>query len=185
MADGTVERFVPGPPRDIPEARPAPEAPVAMSFEIAWGDLDSAQIVYTGRLPEFAIRAVEKWFQATLGADFYHLNRSFGIDTPFGRLEMDFLSPVLPAGPLVCTVYVERLGRASVSNLILAHQDGRLCFVARTVSVFVDQRIFKATPMTPNVHASFAAYVEAHPAPEVPSRARPRTAPEPAEAASG
>ena len=165
-----IKRFLPRPPEDIPAPRPAPDAVFEQVFPIGWGDLDPAQIAYTGRLPDFAVRAVERWMGATLGGGFFELNRSYGIDTPFVHLSMDFVSPVTADGDLSCAVHAETIGRTSLSTLTIGRQDGREAFRARLVNVFVHQETFRPFEILPNVRATLEAYRDRFPPPAAPPR---------------
>lgn len=160
-----IQRFEPRPPEDIPAVRQPPDAPFVRSFPIGWGDLDSAQIAYTGRLPDFAVRSVEGCIGAILGGNFHALHVSNGLDTPFVHLSADFVSPVTPAADLDCTVHVERVGTSSIACLVAGRQAGRLCFVMRTVNVLLDATVFRPAPIPPNVRATIEAYRARFPAP--------------------
>lgn len=126
---------------------------------MTWGDCDPARIAYTGRLPWFALDAINAWWEAHLGGDgWFQMELDRNVGTPFVRLEMDFFRPVTPRHELVCSVWPVRLGTTSIAFRVDARQDGALCFSTRTVSVFItaDQFTKQAPP------ADIRAIVERH-----------------------
>lgn len=107
-------------------------------INVTWGDCDPARIVYTARLPWFALDAINGWWEAHLGGDgWFQMEVDRNVGTPFVRLEMDFKSPVTPRHDLVCYVWPERLGETSITFRVDGEQNGQLCFSTRTVSVFI------------------------------------------------
>ena len=116
---------------------PRPATAYAHPINVTWGDCDPARIVYTARLPWFALDAINGWWEARLDGDgWYQMELDRNVGTPFVRLEMDFHSPVTPRHPLVCHVWPERLGRTSVTFRVDGEQDGVLRFSSRSVNVF-------------------------------------------------
>jgi acyl-CoA thioesterase FadM len=110
---------------------------------VTWGDCDPARIVYTGRLPWFALDAINAWWMEHLGDGWYQMELDRNVGTPFVRLEMDFKSPVTPRHPLICYVWPERLGESSITFRVDGMQDDALCFSTRTVSVFIVADAFR------------------------------------------
>ena len=118
-----------------------------MTFEheirVQWGDCDPAWIVYTARLPWFALAAIDAWWEHHLGGGWYHLERDRKIGMPFVNMSMNFKAPVTPRHRLICAVAPNRLGKTSIGFHVEGRQDGALCFEGDFVSVFVDQPAFK------------------------------------------
>ena len=113
-------------------------------IRVRWADCDPANIAYTGRLPDFALEAIDAWWEHAVGADWYRLTNDRGIGTPFVNLSMDFRSPVTPRHPLMCEVAPVRLGRTSVTFRVAGWQGGVLCFEGRFTEVFMRDGVFKA-----------------------------------------
>ena len=85
-------------------------------IRVGWGDCDPARIAYTGRLPVFALEAIDAWWEHVLGGDgWYQLELDRGFGTPFVHLSLDFRAPVTPRHRLKCEVWPTRLGRTSIS----------------------------------------------------------------------
>lgn len=111
---------------------------------ISWADTDPARIAYTGRFLDFALQAVEAWFEATIGESFYTLNVDHGIGTPFVHASLEFRSPLTPRDTLDSEVRLERLGGASLRFAVIGRVGERVAFEASLVCCCVD-----AASMTP------------------------------------
>ncbi len=118
-------------------------------IRVSWGDCDPAKIVYTGRLTNFSLDAINAWWGDKFDGDgWYQMELDKNVGTPFVRFEMDFHQPVTPRETLYCFVWPLRLGNTSISFRVEGEQGGNLCFSARTVSVFTiaDQFEKRAAP---------------------------------------
>lgn len=115
---------------------------------VTWGDCDPAMIVYTGRLPCFALDAINGWWEHQLDGDgWFQMEIDRNVGTPFVRLEMDFRHPVTPRHNLICYVWPVHLGNTSVAFRVDGMQDGVVCFSSRSVNVFTAADTFtKRTP---------------------------------------
>jgi 4-hydroxybenzoyl-CoA thioesterase len=151
----------PAPLRDLDAPAPPIEAPLVHRVTVGWGDCDPAQIAYTANIPAWGLAAIEQWYRACLGVDWYRINLDHGIGTPFVQLAFEFQGPVTPRAPLHLTVRVERLGRSSLTHTVEGTQAGRRCFTGRTTSAFVDTHALTPIPIPPNMRASIEAYVAA------------------------
>ena len=107
-------------------------------IRVHWADCDPARIAYTGRIPLFALEAIEAWWEAKVGPDWYRMNVDRDIGAPFVHLTMDFRRPVTPRHPLICEVRLIRLGRSSVRFAVRGRQDGETCFDGEFVEAFVE-----------------------------------------------
>lgn len=117
---------------------PPPASALCHKINVTWGDCDPAKIAYTGRLPCFALDAINAWWEAHLGGDgWFQMELDHNVGTPFVRLEMDFAHPVTPRHDLLCHVWPEKLGETSITFRVDGVQDGTTCFSTRTVSVFI------------------------------------------------
>lgn len=116
---------------------PRPKTAFCHRINVTWGDCDPAKIAYTGRLPCFALDAINSWWEAHLGGDgWFQMELDRNVGTPFVRLELDFFHPVTPRHDLICHVWPEKLGNTSITFRVDAEQDGIICFSTRAVSVF-------------------------------------------------
>ena len=124
-----------------------PTEPFAHRRRILWGETDAARIAYTARFLDFAMEAVEGWFQDRLGLGWYELNLDHGIGTPFVHVEMDFRSPVTPRDVLDSTVLLSRLGGSSLRFAVTGRAGGRLVYEAVLACAFVDAARMRPIPV--------------------------------------
>ena len=118
-------------------------------IRVGWGDCDPAKIAYTGRLPAFALEAIDAWWEHNLDGDgWYQMELDRGTGTPFVNMSIDFRSPVTPRHRLMCEVWPCKLGTKSITFRVDARQDGVLCFEGTFTCVFIDPDNFtsKAAP---------------------------------------
>lgn len=106
-------------------------------MQVRWSDCDPAQIAYTGRIPCFALEAIDAWWEATIGAGWYSQNIDYGLGTPFVHLSVDFRHPVTPRHELVMQVRLIKLGNSSIRFKVAGRQNDVLCFEGEFVEVFV------------------------------------------------
>jgi 4-hydroxybenzoyl-CoA thioesterase len=117
--------------------------PFLHRIQVRWGDCDPANIAYTARIPEWALEAIEAWWEHYTGLDWYRTFLDRKIGSPFVHLSMDFRSPVTPRHPLECEVTLRKLGNRSITHAVRAFQDGVLCFEGEFVAVFVEASLMK------------------------------------------
>lgn len=118
-----------------------PDAVFTHDIKVRWSDCDPARIAYTGRIPYFALEAIDAWWEHTIGADWFRLNVDQDIGTPFVHLSMDFKSPVTPRHILTCAVRLVHLGNSSVRFCVIGAQNGSECFEGEFVEVFADSGV--------------------------------------------
>ncbi|MBS0126006.1 acyl-CoA thioesterase [Thetidibacter halocola] len=112
-------------------------------IRVTWGDCDPAKIVYTARIPWFALDAINAWWEHHLGEGWYQLELDRGLGTPFVNMTLDFRAPITPRHRLLCAVRPVRLGETSISFEVLGRQDRVLCFEGRFTCVFVVAQDFR------------------------------------------
>lgn len=124
---------------------------MAESFEheilVSWGDCDPAKIVYTGRIPNFCLDAINAFLHRHLGGGWFIQELDHNMGMPFVNMSIDFRSPVTPRHPLICKVWPARLGETSVTFSVEGHQDGMLCFEGRFTEVFITADTFTKQPI--------------------------------------
>ncbi|MEP3245874.1 MAG: thioesterase family protein [Sneathiella sp.] len=127
--------------------------PFIHTIRVGWADCDPALIAFTGRLPCFALEAIDAWWEEHIGFDWYRLNIDRNVGTPFVHLDLDFKSPVTPRHPLDCEVRLRALGGSSVTFQVIGRQDGIDCFAGSFVSVFVVADAFKSQSAPPDIRS--------------------------------
>lgn len=125
---------------------------------IGFGDCDPARIAYTGRIPEFALEAIDAFWETLLDGDnWFRMNVDQGIGTPFVHMEFDFTAPITPRAALDCHVKPVSLGNSSVTFSVIGTQNGTECFSAEFVSVFVSSPGFSKIPVPERVRAALGS----------------------------
>jgi len=139
-----------------------PSTALQHDIRVTWGDCDPAKIAYTGRLPWFALDAINAWWEHHLGGDgWFQLELDRNLGTPFVRLEMDFHAPVTPRHVLECFVWPSRLGNSSIEFRVDGVQDGEICFSTRTVSVFIVADEFRKQTAPDDIKELLAPHLKA------------------------
>ena len=139
--------------------------PFTYEIRVGWGDCDPAKIAYTARIPEWAIEAIDAWWEWALGADagWFHTEMDRGFGSPFVHLSMDFRAPVTPRHRLICTVWPTKVGHTSVAFRVEGRQDGALCFEGRFVTVLTDAMTFTKIEPPDDVKALLASHLRPEP----------------------
>lgn len=122
-------------------------------IRVSWADCDPANIAYTGRLPNFALDAIDSWWLVHFGEDWYRLNLERDFATPFVHLEMDLRKPVTPLHPLLIALRLAKLGTSSFTFAFVARQNNEVCFEGRFVCVAATTSSFNPIPIPDYVRA--------------------------------
>lgn len=90
---------------------------------VAFGDCDPAGIVYTARILDYCLGAIEEFWKSVLdGKSWYEMNVDLDRGTPFVNVSLDFAAPVTPRGKLDLAVRVLRVGGTSVTFEVSGRQ---------------------------------------------------------------
>lgn len=117
--------------------------PYEHEIRVTWGDCDPANIVYTARIPWFALDAINAWWEDNCGAGWFQMELDQNLGTPFVNMNISFKSPVTPRHRLKCRVWPNHLGKTSIGFHVEGLQNGKLCFEGDFVSVFTNANTFK------------------------------------------
>jgi len=117
------------------------------TIKVRWADCDPANIAYTGTLANFALEAIDAWWEEHTGSDWYKMNIERNIGLPFVHMSIDFIFPVTPKHLLECQVKLIKLGTNSIRFAVQGYQNSTLCFSGEFVEAFVDAKAHKKTPM--------------------------------------
>jgi acyl-CoA thioesterase FadM len=132
--------------------------PYLHEIRVAWGDCDPARIAYTGRIPGWALEAINGFWEEVLGGGWYQMELDMGFGTPFVNMNLDFRAPITPRHRLICAVVPEALGHTSVSFRVEGRQNGTLCFEGRFTAVFVRAGTLEKCPAPEAVRRALAPY---------------------------
>lgn len=128
-------------------------------IRVGWADCDPARIAYTGRIPYFALEAIDAFWEAAVGMDWFAMNIDHDSGAPFVHMSIDFRSPVTPRHRLVCEVRLLSLGESSVNLGVTGSQNGRLCFEGRFVEVTVASEAHKKIPVPGDIRRKLSRYL--------------------------
>lgn len=127
---------------------------------IFFGDCDLLGIAFTGRITNFAIEAIESFWDELLdGCGWLYLLTEEKIAIPFVNLTFDFMSPVKAGMHLVCEVRVQQVGTSSVGLQVLGRQGQTTCFDCRATSVFMDATVFSKIPICDTIRVALQRVV--------------------------
>lgn len=131
------------------------------AIKVRWADCDPARIVYTGRIPNFALEAIDEWWGSQIGMDWYHGTLDRDVGMPFVHMSIDFRSPVTPRHLLICEVRLVKVGESSVGFSVRGMQDGVLCFEGEFVEVCVRAEAHRKIAIPEDVRLKLEALVTA------------------------
>lgn len=141
---------------------PSPPAPFIHKRRITWGDTDTAQIAYTGIFPDIALKAIEAWFEAVLGINWFVNTSEQDRGNPFVHMEMDFVSPLTPRDTVHTVVWVDSIGTSSMTFYVEGHvPPARKAFTGKFTTVFVRSSIRKPLKIPGEERALAQAYQDA------------------------
>lgn len=145
----------------------ASSKPVGRAFvhkiRVSWADCDPARIVYTGRIPCFALEAIEAWWKQHIGIDWYEMNVDRDMGMPFVHLSVDFRYPVTPRYELDCHVSLIAVGKSSVRFSVSGLQDSILCFEGEFVEARVIASTHQKSQFPPDFRAALLEHYQASP----------------------
>lgn len=147
-------------------------APFVHRRRLRFGESDAATIIYTVRFFDYAIDAIDAWYEAIAGVSLYDLNIRHETSCPFVRTEMDFHAPLRPGNDLLVRVLVERMGRSSLTFAVEGMlPDGAPRFSGRFTISFISPALMKSIPIPPPIAERVRTYQErcakamSHPSP--------------------
>lgn len=132
-----------GDPCEIPTSDwagqiPQADIPFTVRRRLHWGDSDTAEIGYAAKFVDFGVEAIEVWWEAVLGTNWYELKAN-GMGNPMVGLKLDFLKPIVVGDRMDVSVLIENLGRASITYRIEGRKvGGDLSFAGSFTHALVD-----------------------------------------------
>ncbi|EKE69096.1 MULTISPECIES: acyl-CoA thioesterase [Roseobacteraceae] len=110
--------------------------PIAVAQRIAFGDCDIVGIVYTGRLLNYGVEAIDEFYKQVVGRGWFEFCTDHKLATPFVNVTVDFRKPATPRDKLICHVAPTRLGRTSIVFSVVGRQNDAICFEGSYTCVF-------------------------------------------------
>ena len=130
--------------------------PFRYAFDVRFGDVDVAGIVYYPRFFHYCHVAFEELFGGS--AAYAKVIGDRGIGFPAVHAEIDFKGTLRYGDGVEIFVSSERLGRTSVGLRYELHRanDPRVAALARITTAVVSMETFRPTPLPDDLRAFFA-----------------------------
>lgn len=136
-------------------------APLIYRRAVRFGDTDAARIAYTIRLFDYAMEALESWFNQVLTNSWYDLNLIHGVGSPFVHAELDMRATLRPGDEVDVTVMVADTGRSTLRfELKGVRTDGVDAFAGVWICAFIDVATEKSIPIPPALATRITLYRE-------------------------
>ncbi len=138
------------------------QAPLIYKRRPQWADTDAAKIVYTGKIADYVLEAIDHFMREVMQMPWFELNMDEQIGTPFVSVKYDIFAPLTPRGELECKVLVNKVGQSSVGfHVVIRNHEGKRCVEAETVNVFVNNKTMTKIDIPPKYRERLEAYVAA------------------------
>ena len=135
-----------------------PAGAFTRSVPIRFSHSDPAGIVYFPHYFNMFNGLIEDWYGEELGVDYSKLILSAGSGFPIVHAECDFRVPSRMGERLELTLLVERVGRSSLSFVIVGHLGGVERLRARIVTAMIALATGASTPLPDDLRAAVEAY---------------------------
>ena len=137
-----------------------PPGAFTRTVTIRFSHCDPAGIVYFPNYFDMFNGLIEDWYTEQLGVDYSNLilNEHFGF--PFVHIETDFKIPSRMGEHLDLTLLLTRIGRSSLSVVIVGHLAGIERLRARLVTAMMSLETQHAIELPPALRAKFEAYLK-------------------------
>jgi acyl-CoA thioesterase FadM len=126
---------------------------------VAFGECDPARIFFAPRATDYAVEAVEAWFDAVVGVSWTDLVMRHGLEARFTRLECEYRRPLTAGQVIRVRVSVQEVDDASFTLGAAAELGpGVLAFQVRCVMSFVARADGNVVP----IPAAYGERMEAY-----------------------
>ena len=137
-----------------------PGAVWSVAVPIRFRHCDPAGIVFTPRYFDILNEAVEQFFGAALGLDYYLLVSERKIGLGYVQASCEFLKPSRMGEVLDVAVLVDRIGGSSYTLVLPVFKDGVEVVRGRLVTVTTRLEAFVSCPIPADIRAALDAYRE-------------------------
>jgi 4-hydroxybenzoyl-CoA thioesterase len=137
-----------------------PKSAFTRTVAIRFSHCDPAGIVYFPHYFDMFNGLIEDWYTEELSADYSELILNERHGFPFVHIETDFKIPSRMGERLDLTLLISRIGRSSLSLLIVGHLDGVERLRARLVTAMTSLESHRAIELPPMLRQKFEAYLQ-------------------------
>jgi 4-hydroxybenzoyl-CoA thioesterase len=135
-----------------------PAGAFTRSVPIRFSHCDAAGIVYFPHYFDMFNGLIEDWYKDELGYDYAGLVLGSRFGFPFVHIECDFKIPSMMGEVIDLTLLVERIGRSSLTIVVVCHRDGLERLRARMVTAMMSLETRKPLPMPQPLQSAIEAY---------------------------
>ncbi len=136
----------------------APEGAFTRQVQIRFSHCDPAGIVYFPHYFNMFNGLIEDWYTEELGVNYAELVLHDQHGFPFVHIETDFKIPSRMGEVLDLTLLIERIGRSSLTLVIVGHHDGVERLRARTVTAMMSLASRRSVELPANLRQAFDTY---------------------------
>jgi 4-hydroxybenzoyl-CoA thioesterase len=135
-----------------------PQGAFTRTVQIRFSHCDPAGIVYFPHYFNMINGLIEDWYTEELGVNYADLILHDQHGFPFVHVETDFKIPSRMGEKLDLTLLIERVGRSSLTLVIVGHKDGIERLRARTITVMMSLATKRSVDLPEPVRRAFEAY---------------------------
>jgi len=136
----------------------APAGAFTRQVQIRFSHCDPAGIVYFPHYFNMFNGLIEDWYTEELGVNYAELVLHDQHGFPFVHVETDFKIPSRMGERLDLTLLIERIGRSSLTLVIVGHHDGIERLRARTVTAMMSLASRRSVELPASLRLAFEAY---------------------------
>lgn len=136
----------------------APVGAFTRQVQIRFSHCDPAGIVYFPHYFNMFNGLIEDWYTEELNVNYAELVLHDQHGFPFVHVETDFKIPSRMGERLDLTLLIEKIGRSSLSLLIVGHHDGVERLRARTVTAMMSLASRRSVELPASLRQAFEAY---------------------------
>ena len=136
----------------------APPGAFTRTVQIRFSHCDPAGIVYFPHYFNMFNGLIEDWYTEELNVNYADLILHDQHGFPFVHIDTDFKIPSRMGEKLDLTLLVEKIGRSSLTLVIVGHKDGIERLRARTVTAMMSLSSRRSVELPPALRSAFEAY---------------------------
>jgi 4-hydroxybenzoyl-CoA thioesterase len=137
-----------------------PKGAFTRTVAVRFSHCDPAGIVYFPNYFDMFNGLIEDWYTEELGANYAELILNERHGFPFVHIETDFKIPSRMGEQLDLTLLVDRIGRSSLSLVVVGHSHSVERLRARLVTAMTSLETQRAIELPSMLREKFQAYLE-------------------------
>ncbi len=135
-----------------------PAGAFTRSVPVRFSHCDPAGIVYFPNYFDMFNGLIEDWYGEELGHQYAELIMGSQFGFPFVHIECDFKIPSRMGDVIELTLLVERIGRSSLTIVIICHHDGLERLRARMVTAMMSLKTRQPVPLPQALRDAIESY---------------------------